>query len=231
MSDNGNGEGSGSGRPAGGEVAEGTRAARQPDLFYPIVPNIDWMRRLVPLGVKTIQLRLKDAEPGDINDQIAASIELCAAHDCQLIVNDYWRQAIDLGADYLHLGQEDLAGADLAAIKAAGLQLGISTHSPEELTRALAARPQYVALGPVYKTKLKAMTWPPQGPGKLTQWKAQIGALPLVAIAGITLELAPLVLAAGADSIAVITDFLTHESPEARVQQWLVWADSNRARS
>ena len=97
--------------------------------------------------------------------QIDESLAIARRHGCQLIVNDYWREAIDAGADYVHLGQEDLAAADVAAIKAAGMRLGISTHSEEELEIALAAGPDYVALGPIYETKLKAMQWAPQGLG------------------------------------------------------------------
>lgn len=195
--------------------------------FYPVLPDFGWLERLVPLGVKTVQLRLKNAESKEIRRQIAASMELCAAHDCQLIVNDYWEKAIDLGADYIHLGQEDLAGADLKAVKAAGIKLGISTHSHEELKTALKAMPDYVALGPVYETKLKKMKWAPQGLARVTEWKSRIPC-PLVAIAGITVERAPEVLAAGADSLAVVTDIVTHENPEARVREWLEFVAARR---
>ncbi len=200
----------------------------QPDIFYPIVPDLNWLQRLVPLGLKTVQLRLKDTGTADRRTQIAAAISFCAVHQCQLIVNDYWREAIELGADYIHLGQEDLAGADLAQIKRAGLKLGLSTHSDGELAIALAAVPDYIALGPVYETRLKKMKWQPQGLARVGSWKAQIGALPLVAIAGITLGRAPGVLHAGADSVAVITDFYTHAEPEARIKQWLNWAAAAR---
>lgn len=196
--------------------------------FYPIVPDLAWMRRLVPLGVRTIQLRLKDADPEEVRRQISESMVLCAGHGCQLIVNDYWRDAIALGADFVHLGQEDLAEADIAAIKAAGIRLGISSHSPEELEIALAAKPDYVALGPIYPTKLKVMKWEPQGLERISRWKARIGNLPLCAIGGITPERAPGVVAAGADSVAVITDFFTHADPEARVRHWLDWAGRMR---
>lgn len=188
--------------------------------FYPVLPDLDWLERLVPLGVKTVQLRLKDASAEEIRRQVAASLTLCEAHDCQLIVNDYWRAAIDLGADYIHLGQEDLAAADLDAIMGAGLKLGISTHSHEELRIALEAGPDYVALGPVYETKLKKMKWAPQGLERVREWKSLIGC-PLVAIGGITVERAPDVLAAGADSLAVVTDIVTHADPERRVTEWL----------
>jgi thiamine-phosphate pyrophosphorylase len=198
------------------------------DVFYPIVPDAAWLARLVPLGIRTVQLRLKDATGDEVRRQIAASLEACARHGCQLIVNDYWREAIELGADYLHLGQEDLAAADVPAIKAKRIRFGVSTHSTDELSIALAAGPAYVALGPIYETKLKAMKWPPQGLAAVTDWKRRIGDLPLVAIGGITPERAPAVIGAGADAVAVITDFMTHPDPEARVQTWLQWARSAR---
>ena len=198
------------------------------DVFYPIVPDAAWARRLVPLGVRTLQLRYKGEDPTDIRREIAECMELCIAHDCQLIVNDHWREAIALGADYVHLGQEDLAAADVATIKAAGIRIGISTHDHAELAIALAAEPDYIALGPIWETKLKAMKWAPQGLDRIRDWKARVGKLPLCAIGGITPERAPSVLEAGADSVAVITDFFTHPDPEARVRQWLAWAETRR---
>ena len=198
------------------------------DVFYPIVPDVAWLERLVPLGVRTIQLRLKDAAPERLRREIGQSIEICRRLRCQLIVNDHWREALALGADYVHLGQEDLAGADVAALQGKGVRLGISTHSEEELAVALAASPDYVALGPIYETRLKVMQWAPQGLDRIGDWKARIGALPLVAIGGITPERANGVMAAGAGSVAVITDFLTHADPQARVRQWLAWAERVR---
>ncbi|MGE8940894.1 thiamine phosphate synthase [Leptospira interrogans] len=194
------------------------------DVFYPIVPDLAWMERIVPAGVRMVQLRLKDASTDEVKRQIAGSLDVCRRHGCQLIVNDYWREAIDLGADYIHLGQEDLAEADMPSIKARGIRVGISTHSHEELDIALAAKPDYVALGPIWETKLKAMKWSPQGLERVRDWKSRIGDLPLVAIGGITPERAPDVIAAGADSAAVITDFFTHPDPVARVRVWLEWA-------
>ncbi|MBU2533484.1 MAG: thiamine phosphate synthase [Alphaproteobacteria bacterium] len=198
------------------------------DVFYPIVPDLDWLKRLLPLGIRTVQLRIKDTSAAEAATQVGEAISLCRSSNCQLIVNDYWQIAIEKGADFVHLGQEDLSDADLAAIKAAGLRLGISTHSEEELEIALAAAPEYIALGPIYETKLKVMPWKPQGLDRLGQWRCRIGTLPLVGIAGITVERATGVIAAGADSCAVITDFVTHADPEARVSEWLTWADGAR---
>lgn len=188
--------------------------------FYPIVPDSAWAARIVPLGVKTLQLRIKDAPPEQVRAEISATMALCCHHNCTLIVNDYWREAIELGARFVHLGQEDLAEANLVAIRAAGIKLGISTHTREELSIALAANPDYVALGPIYETKLKVMKYAAQGLARIAEWKA-LAPCPLVAIGGITVERAPGVLAAGADSIAMITDFLTHPEPEARIKACL----------
>jgi len=194
------------------------------DPFYPIVPDFQWLMRIVPLGVKTVQLRLKDAAPKEINRQIADSLALTRRHGSMLIVNVYSQAAIDEGADYVHLGQEDLAAADLAAIKRTGLRLGVSTHDEAELETALAADPTYVALGPIYETKLKVMKWAPQGLERIAQWRRRIGRMPLVAIGGITPDRATGVITAGATSVAVITDFLTHSTPEQRVRTWVAWA-------
>ncbi|HEX5957483.1 MAG TPA: thiamine phosphate synthase [Hyphomicrobiaceae bacterium] len=190
-------------------------------VFYPIVPDAAWLARLAALGVKTIQLRVKDAAPDVVAREIAASLDICRRRRCQLIVNDHWRAALAAGADFVHLGQEDLAAADVAALKAAGVRLGISTHHPEELAIALAAQPDYVALGPIYETRLKVMKWAPHGLDRIADWRRRIGVLPLVAIGGLTPERADAVLGAGADSLAVVTDFITHPDPEARVRQWL----------
>lgn len=199
------------------------------DVFYPIVPDLGWLERIVPLGVRTVQLRIKDASADEIRRQILGSLEACARHACQLIVNDYWREAMAAGADYVHLGQEDLADADVPALKARKIKIGISTHTVEELEIALAAEPDYVALGPIWETKLKVMKFAPQGLDRICTWKSRIGSLPLVAIGGITPERAPSVVAAGAQSASVITDFFTHPDPEARVRTWLEWAESTRA--
>lgn len=197
-----------------------------PALFYPIVPDSSWVARLAPLGVKTIQLRVKDSISPCVGPEIKTAIAFGKRFGCQIIVNDFWKQAIDYGASYVHLGQEDLMAADVRAIKAAGIRIGISTHSEEELDRALACEPNYVALGPVYETTLKVMKWAPQGLGRVAAWKARIGALPLVAIGGITLERAAGVRAAGADSISVVGDVVNHPNPEARVAAWLAWTRS-----
>ena len=190
-----------------------------PDRFYPVVDSVDWVSRLAALGVGTIQLRVKDLT----HEQAVAVMRegLAVAGSAKLVVNDYWRAAIDAKAQHLHLGQEDLAQADVPAIRRAGLTLGLSTHDEAELENALRHAPDYVALGPIYPTTLKVMRFGPQGLDRIMQWKKRIGTMPLVAIGGITLELSRAVYAAGADSIAVVSDVTQNSNPDARVRAWL----------
>ncbi len=190
------------------------------DPFYMIVDSSDWIARLLPCGVRLVQLRVKDAPDDFLRVEILKAKALCEAAGAQLVINDYWRHAIDLGCDFIHLGQGDLDAADLPAIRRAGLKFGVSTHDETELLRALETEPDYVALGPIYPTILKKMPFAPQGLSRVAEWRARIGALPLVAIGGITLEGAPGVLEAGADSAAVITDITLAADPEQRAKDW-----------
>ena len=194
--------------------------------FYPVMPDLEWIERLAPLGIKVVQLRLKDAPEAEVKRQIKGALQVCAAHDVQLIVNDYWQLALELGADYIHLGQEDLAAADLDAIKTGGLKMGISTHSLDELSVALAAQPDYVALGPIYETILKKMAWAPQGLARLQDWKKQLS-VPLIAIGGLNFERAKLAFEAGASSVAVVTDIVTADDPEHQVKTWVQQFESD----
>lgn len=191
------------------------------DPFYPIFDSADWLERMLPLGVKLVQLRVKDRPETEVAREIARAKALCAAADCVLVVNDYWKLAIAEGCEWLHLGQEDLDDADLDAIRKAGLKLGISSHDEPELERALAAKPDYVALGPVYPTILKQMRFGPQGLERLGDWKRRIGDLPLVGIGGISLERAPGVFEAGADIVAAVTDITLNPDPEGRLKAWI----------
>lgn len=191
------------------------------DPFYLIVDSAAWIERLVPLGVKLVQLRIKDLDEASLRREIRASKAVCDRHGCQLIVNDYWRIAIEEDCDFVHLGQEDLAEADVKAIRGAGLKLGLSTHDDAELETALQAEPDYVALGPIYPTILKAMTWAPQGLGRIAIWRQRVGKLPLVAIGGLTVERIAGVFAQGAESAAVVTDVTRNTHPEARAAEWL----------
>jgi len=191
------------------------------DPFYPIVDSAAWVARLIIVGARLIQLRIKERAEAEIRAQARAALAFCAQSGAQLVVNDYWEIAIDEGADFIHLGQTDLDSADMKRIRARGLRIGISTHDRAELDRALSFDPDYVALGPIYPTILKAMAFAPQGLERIGEWKRLVGGRPLVAIGGISLERAPLCLAAGADSAAVVTDITLNADPEGRAKAWL----------
>ena len=189
--------------------------------FYPIFDSVAWLERALPLGVTLVQLRLKDRPPADLRADIRAGLALARRHGAALVVNDHWQLAIEEGADWLHLGQEDLDTADLPAIRRAGLRLGISTHDHAELDRALALAPDYIALGPVYPTILKQMKWHQQGLDRVTEWKRLVGDTPLCAIGGMTVARAPGAFGAGADIVSAVTDITLNADPEARMRDWL----------
>jgi thiamine-phosphate pyrophosphorylase len=195
-----------------------------PDRFYPVVDSVGWVARLTALGVGTIQLRAKNLGDAEALQIVRDALAVTRGTPTKLVVNDYWRAAIVAGAKHLHLGQEDLADladADLRAIRDAGLTLGLSTHDDEELATALRAKPDYVALGPIFPTTLKSIRFAPQGIAKIAEWKKRAGTIPLVAIGGIKLEQAEEIFAAGADSIAVVSDVTQNADPDARVRAWL----------
>lgn len=191
------------------------------DRCYVIVDSAAWLPRLLPLGVRFVQLRVKERPIENVRQEIQTARDLCKAAGAHLVINDYWQCAIDAGCDFVHLGQTDLDTADLQAIRKAGVRVGISTHSHAELDRALVLAPDYIALGPIYPTVLKQMPWAPQGLDRITEWKRLVTPIPLVAIGGLTVERLPQVFAAGADSAAVVTDILRHSDPEARALEWL----------
>src|SRR6478752_10329843 len=193
--------------------------ASYPDRFYPVADSVAWVRRLARFCARTIQFRAKDLP----HEEALALVReaLAAAGSANLVVNDYWQAAVEAKAQHLHLGQEDLAEADVAAIRRAGLTLGLSTHDDAELDFALSHKPDYIALGPVFETTLKKMRFAPQGVPRVTEWKKRVGNIPLVAIGGIKLEQAEAIYAAGADSIAVVSDVTQNPDPDARVRNWL----------
>ncbi len=189
--------------------------------FYPIFDSAAWIARALPLGVKLVQLRAKDITGDALRNEIETARDLCANAGATLVVNDHWQLAIDTGCDFIHLGQEDLDTADMAAIKRAGVRVGLSTHDHAELDRAMGHNPDYIALGPVYPTILKKMKWHQQGLEKLTEWKSVIGDTPLVAIGGMSVARAPGAFAAGADIVSAVTDITLHENPEQRMAEWI----------
>jgi thiamine-phosphate pyrophosphorylase len=191
------------------------------DPFYPIVDSADWVARLAGVGARLVQLRVKDRDQAWVARETREATAVCTKAGAVLVVNDYWRVAIEEGAPWVHLGQGDLDHADVGAIRKADVRLGVSTHDDAELKRALKLDPDYVALGPIYPTILKAMAFAPQGLERIGEWKRRVGAIPLVAIGGLTVERAKLCLAAGADIVSVVTNITLNSDPEARAREWI----------
>jgi hydroxymethylpyrimidine kinase / phosphomethylpyrimidine kinase / thiamine-phosphate diphosphorylase len=193
--------------------------------FYPVVHSADWVERLLTWGVRTVQLRIKagDMPCSQLRREIGRAVRLGAQYpDAQVFINDHWRDALELKAYGVHLGQEDLAQADLPALQAAGLRLGVSSHTPLEMAFAHAVQPSYVALGPVYPTTLKAMHYDSVGLAQLERWTRWYHPrYPVVAIGGISLARAAEVWKCGVDGLAVVSAVTAAAQPEAAVRQFL----------
>lgn len=187
--------------------------------LYPVVDSVAWLTRLLPLGVNTIQLRIKTADQQLLSAEIAAAIALAKQYQAQLFINDHWQLALQLGAYGVHLGQEDLATADLHALQQAGIRLGVSSHGYAELLRAKALQPSYIALGHIFPTKTKQMPSRPQGVARLAQYVPLAAPYPTVAIGGINAERIAAVAATGVNSIAVVTAITEAADPEQATQQ------------
>ncbi|WP_086114035.1 thiamine phosphate synthase [Xenorhabdus beddingii] len=173
--------------------------------LYPVVDSLTWIERLLEAGVSTLQLRLKDQPEEQVEKEIQSAIALGHQYNARLFINDYWRLAIKHQAYGVHLGQEDLAIADLDAIRQAGLRLGISTHDQQELARAKSLRPSYIALGHIFPTTTKEMPSSPQGLEALKQQVEITAEYPTVAIGGISLERVADVVATGVGGVALVS--------------------------
>ncbi|ELY3985861.1 thiamine phosphate synthase [Cronobacter muytjensii] len=189
--------------------------------LYPVVDSVEWIERLLEAGVRTLQLRIKDKTDADVEADVRAAIALGERYHARLFINDYWRLAIKHQAYGVHLGQEDLETADLNAIRATGLRLGVSTHDDMEIDVALAARPSYIALGHVFSTQTKQMPSAPQGLAQLAAHVKRLGDYPTVAIGGISLARVPGVLETGVGSIAVVSAITQAADWRAATQQLL----------
>jgi thiamine-phosphate pyrophosphorylase len=184
--------------------------------LYPVLPTADWVERVLGFGVKTVQLRSKQPKSPALMTEIERCVAAGRRHDAQVFINDHWREAVEAGAYGVHLGQEDLREADLAAIAAAGVRLGLSTHGYYEMLTALHFRPSYLALGAVFATTTKTMPTAPQGLARLARYvKLLDGVVPAVAIGGIDGGVLPDVLATGVGSAAVVRAVTEAADPAA----------------
>lgn len=176
--------------------------------LYPVVPNVKWLTRLLDAGVKTIQLRIKDPAAADLETQVSEAVIIGRRYQAQVFINDYWQLAIKYQAYGVHLGQEDLALADLQAIKTADLRLGISTHGYHELLIAKQLKPSYIALGHIFPTQTKEMPSNPQGLDNLKRYVGLCESIPTVAIGGISEQRVDAVQQTSVNGIAMVSAIL-----------------------
>lgn len=194
--------------------------------LYPVVNDVAWIERLLPLGIKTIQLRIKDPQQSDLEAQIVRAIELGRQYDAQVFINDYWQLAVKHGAFGVHLGQDDIEQSNLTLLQQAGVRLGLSTHGYYELLRIVQIRPSYIALGHIFPTTTKQMPSKPQGLVRLALYQqllntipyAQAKGYPTVAIGGIDLTNASQVWECGVSSLAVVRAITLAEKPQEVIQ-------------
>lgn len=162
-------------------------------------------------GADLIQLRAKKSSPDEIRRMAEAILPVTRRARVGLVINDHLAIARDLGAEFCHLGQEDFFGAGhnhCSEVRGQKSEVGVglSTHAPEQATRALAAGPDYIAIGPVYATGTKPTAKPVTL--EYVGWAAKNVSIPWFAIGGITLENLGDVLAAGAQRICVVSAIL-----------------------
>jgi len=197
------------------EAMAGSFAPCPPELgLYAVVPSAEWIERLVPLGVPTVQLRFKSGDPDAVRAEVARAAQAAKGSGSRLFINDHWQVAIDhhaaSGGDSgiygIHLGQEDLDDADLDALRASGLRLGVSTHGYAEMLRVAAIRPSYLALGAIFPTTTKVMPTAPQGMGRFRSYARMMQPVipSLVGIGGVNAGNLREVLAVGVGSAAVV---------------------------
>lgn len=189
--------------------------------LYAVLPTAQWVKRMAQAGVNTLQLRFKSENEGHIQQEVEAAVQGVRGTRALLFINDHWQAAIRAGAYGVHLGQEDLDGADLNAIRAAGLRLGISTHGYAEMRRADQFSPSYIAMGAVFPTTLKKMKTAPQGLSRLRQYAKLMRDYPLVAIGGVDLSNLAEVLQCQVGSVGVVRALVDAEQPETIASEFM----------
>ncbi|ELR8704328.1 thiamine phosphate synthase [Vibrio vulnificus] len=206
--------------------------------LYPVVDDVSWIEKLLPLGIKTVQLRIKDPNQTDLEQQIVRAIQLGRHYGAQVYINDYWQLAIQHQAYGVHLGQEDLQVADLAALANAGIALGLSTHGYYELLRIVQLQPSYIALGHIFPTTTKQMPSLPQGLVRLKLYQQLIDTMPYdesitgvptVAIGGIDQTNAATVWRCGVSSLAVVRAITLAKDVKAAIEHFKQVMVSNAA--
>lgn len=186
--------------------------------IYPItdtrlsgLSHCEQVARLVAGGARLIQLREKYMAPRLFYDDAEKAIEMAHANDVQILINDRVDIAMALGADGVHLGQTDLAPERARHLLGKEKIIGFSTHSVTQVIAAKNLDVDYIAIGPVFETVTKEDAGPVVGLNGVVEARNAIPDLPLIGIGGISVKTAGKVLGAGADSVAMISEILTHK--------------------
>jgi thiamine-phosphate pyrophosphorylase len=184
---------------------------------------IDLAHAFLSGGARFLQLRAKSTGGAEFLDTASSIAGLAHAAGALVVVNDRADIARLANADGVHVGQDDLGAAAVRSIVGDGAIVGLSTHTVEQIDRAVDQPVSYVAVGPVFGTATKATGYEAIGLARVREAARRTGAcgLPLVAIGGITLDNARSVVEAGAASVAVISDLLSTGDPERRVREFL----------
>lgn len=200
---------------------EFARCDSRPLGLYPIVDRAAWLERLFPLGITTVQLRIKDLPASDVEAEIKRAVQLARKFHIRLFVNDYWELAIKHDAYGVHLGQQDLNTADLSALSKQGVCVGISTHTYSEVARALAINPSYIAFGPIYPTQSKKMIYSPRGLLLLKEMVEMLTHYPWVAVGGINRANLKDVVSTGVSGVAMISGIINAADPEGEIDKMM----------
>ena len=210
------------------------RARKAIQLFrrlYPItdpyisgLSHLDQVARLIKGGATLIQLRDKHASPREFYRATCECVALAHHYGARIVVNDRVDIAIAAGADGVHLGQDDLDPVAARGLLGPERIVGYSTHNLDQAARADGLPIDYIAIGPVFGTSTKVDPDPVVGLESVKAVRARVSK-PLVAIGGITLGHAREVIAAGADSVAVIADLYSKGDIEGRTHQYLTELD------
>jgi len=190
--------------------------------IYPVVQRAYKLEALYQAGITTAQLRVKDMSGAVLENEIIEAIRISEVYNTRLFVNDFWELAIKHKAYGIHLGQEDILEADISTIYKAGIRLGISTHTTDEIQIALDIEPSYVAIGPIFETNSKKMVYAPVGIEDLKRWSKSVN-YPIVAIGGINLDtISDVVTTNAANGVAMIAGVLKNDEVSEKKTKVLI---------
>ena len=179
-------------------------------------------------GARLLQIRAKQLPSGPFLDLCDGLVRMAAPYRASIIINDRADLAVLANAAGVHVGQEDLAPAEVRRLVGPNRIVGFSTHTVPQIEAATREPISYLAVGPVFGTKTKDTVYSSVGLELVSTAARTAGAIPVVAIGGITLETAASVLEAGATSVAVIGDLVGQGDPQRRVAAYLQRLEQHR---